>query len=98
MGHIVSHEGMKIDLKRVEAISRITLPGYKKEVQDFLGRINFLRIFIPNYVEIVKGITDMLRKDNEVKWSPIPCDSFNRIKEALAKAPMLASPDHSAHF
>jgi hypothetical protein len=28
----------------------------------------FLRRFIPNFAEIVKLITDMLKKDNEIKW------------------------------
>ena len=74
------------------------MPRNKKEVQAFLGRINFLRRFIPNYAEIVKGITNMLKKENEVKWSSIPCDSFTRIKEDLVKAPVLVHPDYSMPF
>ena len=53
LGHIVTKEGMKIDPKRVEVIEGIPLPRNKKEIQVFLGRINFLRRFIPNYAEIV---------------------------------------------
>lgn len=77
LGHIVAQEGVKIDPKRVEVISHIPLPRNKKEVQAFLGRINFLRSFIPNYAEIVKGITDMPKKENEVKWSPTPLRLFH---------------------
>ena len=69
LGHIVTKYGVKIDPKRVEVIKSISLPKNKKEVQVFLGRINFLSRFIPNYVEIVRHITDMLKKKNEVKWS-----------------------------
>ena len=69
MGHIVTKYGVKIDPKRVEVINGISFPRNKKEVQVFLGRINFLRRFIPNYAEIVRHITDMLKKNNEVKWS-----------------------------
>ena len=61
--------GVKIDPKRVEVINGISLPRNKEEVQVFLGRINFLRRFIPNYAEIVRHITDMLKKNNEGKWS-----------------------------
>jgi ribonuclease HI len=68
LGHIVSKYGIKVDPKRVEAIDQINIPRNKKEIQSFLGRINFLRRFIPNFVEIIKLITDMLKKDNEVKW------------------------------
>ena len=67
LGHIVSAEGIKIDLERVKSILKITIPRNKKEIQSFIGKINFLRWFIPNFVEIIKHITEMLRKDREVK-------------------------------
>ena len=44
LGHIVSPEGVKIDPTRVEAIQILRIPRNKKEVQSFLGKINFLRI------------------------------------------------------
>ena len=49
----------------------------------FLGHINFLRRFIPNYAEIVRHITDMLKKNNEVKWSLESRESFSRIKKCI---------------
>jgi hypothetical protein len=43
----------------------------------FIGRINFLRRFIPFFFpEIIKLITDMLKKDNEVKWTTKANESF----------------------
>jgi len=50
-GHIISKEGIKIDPNRVDAILKIDIPRRKKEVQSFLGRVNFLRRFIPNLAE-----------------------------------------------
>jgi hypothetical protein len=70
LGHIISKEGIKIDPSRVEGILKINTPRSKKEVQSFLGKVNFLRRFIPNLVEIIKHITSMLRKGNEIKWTP----------------------------
>ena len=89
---------MRIDPKRVEVINSIPLPRNKKEVQAFLGRINFLRRFIPNYAEIVRHITDMLKKNNEVKWSQESREAFARIKAAFAEAPVLARPDYTKPF
>jgi hypothetical protein len=66
LGHIVSRDGIKIDPKRIEAIDTINIPKNVKGIQSFLGRINFLRRFIPNFAEIVKLITGMLKKDNGV--------------------------------
>ena len=90
LGHIVTKDGVRIDPKRVEVINGIPIPRNKKEVQVFLGRINFLRRFIPNYAEIVRHITYMLKKNNEVKWSQESREEFTRIKQAYAEAPVLA--------
>jgi hypothetical protein len=98
LGHIVSAEGVKIDPSRVEAIQTLSFPRSKKEVQSFLGKINFLRRFVSNFVELVKFITTMLRKGNEIKWTVESHNSFDQIKKALTEAPVLISPDYSKYF
>jgi hypothetical protein len=98
LGHIVSAEGVRIDPSRVEAIQTLSLPRSKKEVQDFLGKINFLRRFVSNFVKLVKHITTILRKGNEVKWTAEPRESFDQIKRALTRTPVLISPDYSKEF
>ena len=98
LGHIVSAKGVRIDPSRVEAIRTLSLPRSKKEVQAFLGKINFLRRFISNFVELVKHITAMLKKGNEVKWTAVPREYFVQIKRALTEAPTLISPNYSKDF
>ena len=98
MGHIVSAEGVRIDPSRVEAIQTLSPPRSKKEVQAFLGKINFLRRFVSNFAELVRHITAMLRKGNEVKWTTEPREYFFQIKRALIEAPVLISPDYSKDF
>lgn len=65
LGHIVSKDGIKVDPKQVEAIDMINIPINRKGIQSFLGKINFLRRFLPNFVEIIKLLTDMLKKDKQ---------------------------------
>jgi hypothetical protein len=90
IGHIISKEGIKIDHSRVEGILKIGTPRSKKEVQSFLGKVNFLRRFIPNLDEIIKYITNMIKKGNEIKWTPESIKYFEDIKVALTKAPVPA--------
>jgi hypothetical protein len=98
LGHIVSRDGIKIDPKRVEAIDTINIPRNRKEIQSFLGKNIFLRRFIPNFAEIVKLITDMLKKDSEVKWTTEAKASFECIKKVIGEASVLASPDYMKEF
>jgi ribonuclease HI len=98
LGHIVSRDGIRIDPSRVEAIQTLAVPRNIKEIQSFLGKINFLRRFVPNFAEIVKLITDMLRKNSEVKWTTEAKASFDHIKKVISETPVLASPDYLKEF
>ena len=57
-----------------------------------------MRRFTPNFAEIVKLITDMLKKNNEVKWIVEAKASFAHIKKVISEAPVLASPDYLKDF
>jgi len=72
----------------------VSLPKNKNEIQSFIGKINFLRRFIPNFAEIIKYITKMLKKDQIVKWNSKERESFEQIKKALGEAPILVSPNY----
>ena len=69
LGNIISKDGIRRDPARVEAIGQIALPRNKKEVQSFIGKVNFLRRFIIDCAEKMRNITEMLRKDSEIKWN-----------------------------
>ena len=70
----------------------------KKYVQSFIGKINFLRWFIPNFAETMKQITAMLKNGQEVKWTTEAKNAFEKIKMALTEAPILVSPYFTREF
>ena len=82
----------------MKAILKISLPRSKKDVQSFIGKINFLRWYISNFAETIKEIIAMLKKDQEVKWTAEAKNSFEKIKVALMEAPILVSPDFTKEF
>jgi hypothetical protein len=57
-----------------------------------------VRRFVSNFVELVKFITTMLRKGNQIKWTSKSCNSFDQIKKALTEAHVLISPNYSKEF
>eukprot|EP00253_Pinus_taeda_P026384 PITA_26384 len=96
--HIISKDGIRIDLARVQAIQQIDLPWNKKEVQSFNGKMNFLCQFVPNLAEHLREMTNMLKKDSQVKWMEEDVKSFNLVKLALFSALVLVSPDYTQDF
>lgn len=76
----------------------MSVPRSKKDIQSFLGKINFFRRFIPNFAELVKHVTSMLKKGLEVRWTDAARKSFDSIKKAIMEAPTLISLDYNKEF
>ena len=89
LGFVISPDGITIDPGRIESIKLITLPHNKKVMQSFLGKINFVRRFISDFVEIVKPLQEMIKKDSNFKWTKERKESFDKIKEAITESPTL---------
>jgi hypothetical protein len=73
-------------------------PRNIKEIQSFIGKINFLRRFIPNLAKILRNITNMLKKDTKIRWNTESKQSFEQVKHALTQALVLISPDYTKDF
>ena len=80
LGHVVSKKGISIDLERNKAIEQIPLPHNKKGMQSFMGTINFVRRFVPDFAQIVKPLQQTVKKSGKFKWIDLEKSAFNKIK------------------
>ena len=85
LGHIIFEKGIRIDLYRVSSIKKIGMPRNKKEIQSFLGKVNFLRRCITKFAEVVKYVNNMLKKDNNFKWYIEAKQSLPILREIYLK-------------
>jgi hypothetical protein len=65
LGFIVSNQGFRVDPLKVEAILNLPPPSTLCQLQSLQGKANFLHRFIPNYTDITRGFTRLLKKDSE---------------------------------
>jgi hypothetical protein len=63
LGYIISREGLKIDQKKIEAVTSWPKLGIVKEVQLFLGFANFYRQFIKDYSKVAALLMELTKKD-----------------------------------
>lgn len=61
LGFIVSKDGICLDPLKVEAIINLPSPSSLYQLQSLQGKANFLQFFIPNYAEVAKGFTCLLK-------------------------------------
>ena len=70
LGFIINEKGIEIDPKKIEAIKNVKIPTCKKDLQSFLGKVNFLRRFVPNLFGIVNVFAPILwlKDETEFAW------------------------------
>jgi hypothetical protein len=90
--------GIRVDPMKVEAILNLPPPSTLHQLQSLKGKEIFLRRFIPNYVELMKGFTWILNKGYYFVWDDIANRSFEALKLSLTRAPLLFPPDYSRDY
>jgi len=70
LGFIIHDKGIEVDPKRIEKIKSVQAPRCKKDVQKFLGKVNYLRRFIANLSGKIIPFTPILKlkSDADFTW------------------------------
>ena len=67
-------------------------PKNEKEVQGFLGRLNYIARFISHLTATCEPIFKLLRKNQDVHWDESCQEAFEKIKQYLQEPPILIPP------
>lgn len=90
LGHVFDKNGMRPDYNKIKAIKEMCTPTDRKDLERFLGAVNYLSKFIPNYSETAIPLTSLLKKDNEWRWEESERAAFDKLKECVTGAGVLA--------
>ena len=95
---IVSKHEIRVDPDKVKATVEFPAPQSILQLQSLQGKEKFLRRFIVNYADIMKGFMQLLKKGTLYLWDDQAQQSFDALKHALVSAPLLSAPDYSRDF
>ena len=101
LGYRVDATGISPLPERVEAIRATPPPTTLKELQRFLGMLNYYRRWIQKAAHHLDPLYAALKgkpKPRLLKWSPEMQSSFDAVKEALASAALLHHPRPGAQL
>ncbi len=98
LGYILTREGIKPQLKKVQAILTLDPPNNIKELRHFLGMVQYYRDMWARGSEMLAPLTDLVGECGETKttrlnktkkkpWrrNPIHQQGFEDVKSAIAK-------------
>ena len=89
LGRQVDKNGMSIGEDYVKTIKDWKPPKTVKQVEQFLGFVNYHRSFIKNLSEIACPLTELTCK-KPWKWGEAQQTAFEKLKIVLQTTPVLA--------
>ena len=97
LGHIISKDGIKCDPKKTAAVQEMHPPKTQKQVRSYLGMVCYYNKFVKNFAEIARPLYDLVGKRSWT-WGEEQQNSFEKLKEALTSAPVLAYPSNKGRY
>ena len=102
LGHIIGREGVKVNPEKIEVVKTWPEPKSVKQVQQFLGLTNYFRKFIQGYAALAAPLSMLTKVKDKAAfaqtWTLSHTEAFERLKQELVSAPVLALPDFGAPF
>jgi hypothetical protein len=102
LGHRVTSSGVSPLPEKVEAVRRHPRPGTVRQLQGFLGMLNFYRRFVGGAARLLRPLTEALKGSPKLTaaldWSAAMETSFEAAKAALAAAAELAHPQQGVEL
>ena len=97
LGKIVSGEGIALNPENISAVVDWPVPKNTKDVEKFLGFVNYHRDHIPNYAKTASCLYNLTGK-KPFDWLEVHDRAFQALKEAMVSAPILAYPKPDSQF
>lgn len=97
MEHVISNKRVAVDPDKITTMLKWPKSNIVKGLHGFLGLTSYYRMFIRNYGQIARPLTQMPKKGC-FKWSPKAKESFAQLKKIMAQTLNLALPDFKKPF
>jgi hypothetical protein len=111
LGYVLTRDGIKPQMNKVQAILALTPPTNVKELRRFLGMVQYYRDLWAKRSDMLAPLTDLVGECGQTKvtrakgtkkvpwhWDEVHEKAFNAVKTTIAKDVVLAYPDYSKVF
>lgn len=96
LGHRIENNSVKPLKDYLTAVKNFPAPETRKNIRQFLGKINFHHKFIPHIAIILDPLHNLLRKEVAFNWSEACQEAFDKIKTLMCSEPVLKIFDPEA--
>uniref|UniRef100_A0A2N9H206 RNA-directed DNA polymerase n=1 Tax=Fagus sylvatica TaxID=28930 RepID=A0A2N9H206_FAGSY len=87
LGFLVHNRGIDVDPAKASAIATMRPPTSHKELKSFLGRLSYIRRFIPGLAAVTSTFSHLLKKGVSFNWSAECQEAFRENPSNYDKTP-----------
>ncbi|KAM9314896.1 uncharacterized protein KZ484_024609 [Pholidichthys leucotaenia] len=98
LGFSVAEDGLKADPAKVKVVVYWPTPQSRKQLQHFLGFVNFYHWFISSYSKVALPLMQLTSIKVPFKWSEAAEQAFATLKALFTDMPILAQVVPQAQF
>src|SRR5258707_14789873 len=98
LGLAISKDHVAMDPIKVQGVTDWPQPAKVKDIQSFIGFVNFYWRFICNFSEIAHPLHMLTWKSKDWSWGAAEQQAFDVLKSTITSALMLAFPSKSSPF
>lgn len=100
LGHVIKNNSISPINDNLISIKEFPTPETRKNIRQFLGKVNFYGRYIPNASITLDPLHNLLRKGQKFVWSEQCQIAFGKMKTLLCSQPILTifDPDRPIHI
>uniref|UniRef100_A0A2N9GRL6 Integrase catalytic domain-containing protein n=1 Tax=Fagus sylvatica TaxID=28930 RepID=A0A2N9GRL6_FAGSY len=92
LGFLVHNRGIDVDPAKASAVATMKAPTSHKELKSFLGRLSYIRRFIPGLAAVTAVFAPLMKKGVPFIWSAACQRAFEKIQQIMTKLPTVCAP------
>jgi hypothetical protein len=87
---VLARDGVSASPEKVKVVRQYLVPKNVKDIRSFLGLASFYRRLVPQFADIAKPLTELVKKDTPLKWEARQQDAFDKLKGVLCSESVIA--------
>ncbi|CAL2247100.1 unnamed protein product [Prunus armeniaca] len=88
-GKFLGFCGIDMDPEKTRAINSLAPPRNPKELKSFMGRLSYIRRFIPSLAATMSVFTPLLKKGKPYEWSKECQEAYQQVQQLITKLPTM---------
>ncbi len=98
LGRVIGGGCITPDPSMYSTLEEWNQPRTKKELQSFLGFVNYYREFVKGLSEMAHPLKELTRQNKPFEFKPEHVECFEKVRRALIGAPLLHQPTEDGYY